>query len=276
MKYALSDIDLAEISIVPVGANPHAKVAVWKSAGYKDRYKAMTDTQKAKMRRMMDDGMDEEDAYKACMSETTKGGQVVTPEELTKQLEALEGTVADLTKRAETAEAAVAAITKSADEAGFDVSGDKIVKRADPEYVEIDGERVAKSAIPAPLLKRMESQAAEIAKMKAKADEVELAKRGETELPNLAGTALAKGKLLAAVAGDEAILKSLRAADAAIAKASAELGSAAVDEASASYRLNKMASAYSEANKVPFESAFAEITKSGDGLRLLVESRSEA
>lgn len=276
MKYKLEGVELSEVSLVDVPANQHAKVAIWKSAGYKDRYKAMTDAQKAKMKRMMDDGMDEEDAYKACMNETTKGGQVVTPEELAKQLEALEGTVADLTKRAETAEAALAAITKSADEAGFDVDGDKIVKRADPEYIEIDGERVAKSAIPAPLLKRMEAQAAEIAKMKAKAEEAELAKRGDAELPNLAGTALAKGRLLAAVAGDEAILKSLKAADAAIAKAAAELGSAAVDEASASFRLNKMASAYAEANKVPFETAYAEVTKSGDGLRLLVEARSEA
>lgn len=276
MKYKLEGVELSEVSLVDVPANQHAKVAIWKSAGYKDRYKAMTDAQKAKMKRLMDDGMDEEAAYKACMSETMKGGRAVTPEELAKQLEALEGTVADLTKRAETAEAALAAITKSADEAGFDVDGDKIVKRSDPEYIEIDGERVEKAAVPAPLLKRLESQAAEIAKMKAKAEEAELAKRGETELPNLAGTALAKGKLLAAVAGDEAILKSLRAADAAIAKAAQELGSAAVDEASASYRLNKMATAYAEANKIPFESAYAEVTKSGDGLRLLVEARSEA
>lgn len=256
--YSLTDIALTEISGVDTPANQFASVVLVKRVApeHPSGYNPVVNP--------VSTGL------------TDKGDMPVTPEELAKQLEALEGTVADLTKRAETAEAAVAAITKSADEAGFDVSGDKIVKRADPEYVEIDGERVAKSAIPAPLLKRMESQAAEIAKMKAKADEVELAKRGETELPNLAGTALAKGKLLAAVAGDEAILKSLRAADAAIAKASAELGSAAVDEASASYRLNKMASAYSEANKVPFESAFAEITKSGDGLRLLVESRSEA
>jgi hypothetical protein len=35
--------------------------------------------------------------------------------------------------------------------------------------------------------------------MKKAAEEVELAKRGETELPNLAGKPLAKGKLLAAV-----------------------------------------------------------------------------
>lgn len=207
----------------------------------------------------------------------------MTVEELTKQLEALQAQVTDLTKRAEdaevakaAAEASVAELTKSAEDAGLTIEDGKIAKATDEEYVEIGGEKLAKSAVPAAVLKALETQAADIAKMQAAARDVELAKRGETELPNIAGTPLAKGKLLEAVGEDADILKSLKAADAAIGKAAQEIGSDTLDESSATARLNKMASDYSIAKGVPFESAYAEVTKAGEGLQLLAESRREA
>lgn len=275
-KYRLANVELDEISLVDKGANQHAKIAIWKRADMKEKYNDLTPAQRQAMKGYMDKGMDEAAAYKACMNETKKGDDQVTVEELTKQLEALQTQVTDLTKRAEDAEGARDALVKSAEDAGLDIEDGKIAKRADDEFVEIGGEKVAKSAVPAPVLKALEAQAADIAKMKEDARKVELAKRGDAELPNLAGTSLAKGRLLEAVAGDEELVKALKAADAAIAKAATEFGSAEIDEASPSARLNKMASEYAVAKGMPFESAFSEITKSGEGLKLLAESRREA
>lgn len=283
MGSKLKGILLNETSLVDVPADPNARIAFWKRGDMKDYDKALTPAQKATMRTLMDGGMDEESAAKAAMAETRKGDGSVTVEELTKQLEGLQAQVTDLTKRAEdaetakgAAEAAAADLTKSAEDAGLTVEDGKIAKAADEEYVEIGGEKLAKSAVPAPVLKALETQAADIAKMQADARNVDLAKRGEAELPNIAGTALVKGKLLEAVGDDADVLKSLKAADAAIGKAAQEIGSDTLDEGSATARLNKMASDYSIAKGVPFESAYSEVTKAGDGLTLLAESRREA
>lgn len=275
-KYRLADVKLDEISLVDKGANQHAKIAIWKRADMKEKYDDLTPAQRAAMKGYMDKGMDEAAAYKACMGETRKGDGQVTNEELTKQLEALQTQVADLTKRAETAEAEKADIIKSAEEAGLSVEDGKIAKKADEDFVEIGGEKVAKSAVPAPVLKALEAQAADIAKMKAEARNVELAKRGDAELPNLAGTALAKGRLLETVGDDAELVKALKAADAAIAKAAQETGSASIDEASPDFQLNKMATDYAIAKGVPFETAYAEVTKSGDGQKLMVAMRNQA
>lgn len=273
MKYNLKGIMLDELSIVDRGANPGAKIALFKRQG--DGMDDMTDDQKVKMKEYMDKGYSKEDAMKMCMSETKKGGDM-DPQELAEKLEALEGQVADLTKRAEGAEIELSELKKAADEAGFDIADGKLAKRAEPEYIEVAGEKIEKSAVPAAILKAFEAKEQEVALMKAKEAEVALAKRGSTELPHLAGTDLAKGKLLEAIGDDADILGALKAADAAIAKAMEEIGSNPLnDEASASFRLNKMATEFASEHKVPFETAFAEVTKSGEGLRLMNEARTE-
>ena len=274
MKYNLKGISLDELSIVDRGANQGAKIALYKRQG--DGMNDMTDAQEAKMKEYMGKGYSKEEAMKMCMNETKKGVDM-DPQELAEKLEALEGQVSDLTKRAEDAETKAAELEKAADEAGFDVAEGKLAKRADPEYIEVGGEKIEKSAVPAAILKAMEAQAAEFAKMKAKEDDAELAKRGATELPHLAGTDIAKGKLLKALGDDADVLGALKAADAAIAKAMEEIGSNPLqDEASSTFRLNKMASDYAVEHTVPFETAFAEVTKNGEGLRLMNESRTEA
>ena len=174
-------------------------------------------------------------------------------EDIAKRLEAAEAQVAELTKRAEEAEAALA---KAAEPA--------------PEYVEIDGQRVEKSAVPAPVLDAIQKQADRIAKMEAEAEAVALAKRGESDLPNLSGEALVKGRLLKAAEGigDEAVA-ALKAADAAAALASRSIGkSGGYDAGSPMDELNKMAEDYATKNSVTKAVAFAEITKSGRGLEL--------
>lgn len=259
-QHDLEDIDLLEVSAVDLGADPNASVVLCKRFGYKDSVKPKNEGQ------------------------STEGDGSVTVEELTKKLEALQAQVTDLTKKADdataaqtAAEDAAAALVKSAEDAGLDVEDGKIVKRADPEYVEIDGEKVEKSSVPAPVLRTIEKQAADIAKMQKAAEEVEIAKRGEAELPNLAGTPLAKGKLLAAVQGDEDMLKALKAADAAMAKAFTETGHGDVnDESSPSYQLDTLAKAHASAQNVSYETAYAEVTKAGVGADLLSQLRREA
>lgn len=259
-EHFVEDLDLLEISGVDVPADPNASVVLFKRFGYNDGVKSENDGQ------------------------STEGEGQVTVEELTKKLEALQAQVTDLTKNAEdataaqkAAEDAAAALIKSAEEAGLDVEDGKIVKRADPEYVEIDGERVEKSTVPAPVLRTIEKQNAAIAKMQKEAEEVALAKRGETELPNLAGKPLAKGKLLAAVEADEDLLKALKAADAAMSKAFTETGHGDVhDESSPAYKLDSLAKAHASAQNVTFEVAYAEVTKAGVGAELLSKMRSEA
>ena len=267
MTWELEEIDLLEVSAVDTPANQHAGVVLFKRSGYNTPVKP-------------------ENAGVA-----NEGDGSVTVEELTKKLEALQAQVTDLTKKADDAEAArtaaeaartaaeetAATLAKSAEEAGLVIEDGKIVKRADPEYVEIDGEQVEKALVPAPVLRAIEKQAADIAKMKAEAEAVALAKRGETELPNLAGTPLAKGKLLAAVEGDAELLKALKAADAAMSKTFEEVGHGdAHDEASPSYRLDQLAKAHAAAQNVTYEMAYAEVTKAGAGADLLTQLRNEA
>jgi hypothetical protein len=259
--YDLEDIELTELSLVDVPANQHASVVLWKRFGYKDSVKPEFEGQ------------------------IEKGDGSVTVEELTKSLEGLQTQVADLTKRAEeaetakaAAEAAAADLTKSAEEAGLAVEDGKIVKRADPEYVEIDGEKVEKSLVPAPVLKALEKAAADIAEMQKRAEEVDLAKRGETELPNLAGTALAKGRLLKSLEGDAELLAALKAADKAMAGNYEEKGEGKMDDdmAEPAKKLDRMAADYATEKGVSKEVAFAEITKSGEGYDLLRALRTTA
>jgi len=270
MPRKLKNIVLDEVSLVDVGADPNAHVTIFKRG-------AMTDDEmQLKMQEYMDKGYSKEEAKAMCMTETKKGGLDMDPQELADKLEAMEGQVADLTKRAESAEAKVTDLEKAADEAGFDIAEGKLTKRADPEYIEVGGERVEKSAVPAPILKAMQEQAEALEVSKAKERDTELAKRGDEVLPHLAGTALEKGKLLEAVGENEELLKSLKSADAAIAKAMEEIGSNPLnDDASATFRLNKMANDYAEENKVPFETAYSEVTKNGEGAKLMAESRTE-
>ena len=277
MPRKLKNIILDEVSGVDIPADPNAKITLFKRG--EPMKEEMSEAQKAKMKEYMDKGYSKEDAMKMCMGEKTeKGGHDMDPQELADKLEALEGQVDDLTKRAEGAEAELAELKKAADDAGFDIDEEgKLTKRADPEYVEIEGEKFEKSAIPATILKALEAKEAELAKAKAEQEEVSLAKRGAEELPHLGGSDIAKGKLIAAVEGDEDVLKALKAADAALKKQMEEIGANPLnDEASATFRLNKMATDYAKEHNVSFEIGFAEVTKAGEGRELMAEARSEA
>lgn len=259
--YKLTDLVLDEVSGVDTPANQHAGVVLAKRFAYNDGVKPKFE------------GVAKE------------GDGSVTVEELTKKLEALQAQVTDLTKKAdvettarEAAEAANAALTKSAEEAGLAVEDGKIVKRAEPEYIEIDGEKVEKALVPALVLKALEKAARDNETLNKRNEEVELAKRGETELPNLVGTALAKGRLLKSLEGEAELLAALKAADEVMKANYEEKGDGKKDDkmSEPDAKLDRMAKEYAASKSVPYETAYNEVTKSGEGYDLLREMRSTA
>jgi hypothetical protein len=215
-----------------------------------------------------------------------KGGDPMKPEDLVKRLEELESMVPKLETSLKAAEYKNKKMMDAMDEAGMDVEEDddkkmKLKKRADPEYVDLDGEKILKSAIPVPLLVRLEKQAKELEDIKKAAEMVDLKKRAVENMPNMAGTDDEKAALMKSVESisdaslREGVLKSLKAADAAVAKSFKEIGSQAVDETSATSRLEKMAKDKAAADGTSYHRAYAEITKSGEGKKLAAEVQSK-
>lgn len=155
-----------------------------------------------------------------------------------------------------------------------------IAKRAPVEMIDFAGEKIAKSALPESVLKHLEAQAAQLEELTKAREGEQLAKMAEEAFPHLSGTRVQKAALMKAINGmgegdKEAVLKSLKAADAAVAKSFAEFGHAAEhDEASPKAVLEKRAKQHATEHNVSYETAFAEITKSGEGRELLIKSRS--
>jgi hypothetical protein len=145
-----------------------------------------------------------------------------------------------------------------------------VVEKAKPveDMIEVEGEMIAKSAVPAPILKKLEEmqKAAEVEALRKRADEV---------LPNFKGTADERGKLLKSIGTDEALLAILRAADAAFAGIYQEVGKtdAENDLKTPNEKLNDMVKAYQEDKKEKdFYKAYAAVIKTAQGKSLLLET----
>jgi hypothetical protein len=136
------------------------------------------------------------------------------------------------------------------------------------EMLEVEGQMIAKSAIPAPILKKLEEM--------QKAVETEaLRKRAEEVLPNFKGTADERGKLLKSVGEDESLLALLKAADAAFAGVYQEVGKtdAANDLKTATEKLNDLVVGYQEEKKEKdFHKAYAAVIKTAQGRALVLET----
>lgn len=224
------------------------------------------------------------DAGSPGTSSTASNGDNIMSEELEKKVGELEEKVADLTKQTEglTAERdalteATGATLEKSDDGKIEVKLEK-----GEETVEINGEKVAKSDVPEPVLKAIESQNAEIAKMRERQEREDLAKRAESELPNLSGKPAEKGQLLKAIDGIEdedvrkGVLESLKAADTAVSKMFAEVGkTVADDDSSATHRLEKMARDHAQENSLSYEQAFAKVIDTPEGRELRKQSDAE-
>ena len=263
----LENLEINEVSAVDAPANPFAMMVLWKKR------------------------------------DKTIGDNDMNIEELTKRLEETETAMETLIKALGEAGVTVEkkdgeySIAKAVDinetlikalgEAGVTVEekdGEFTVTKAkdeEPEYVEIDGERVLKSAVPAPILRQLETQSTEIAALKKKGEDEALAGRAEKMFPNLGGTPVEKSclvKMLDDLGEKEraTMEKSLKAADAAVAKMFDEIGGNTAEDSDAQKELDGLVQKHMEDKNVTKAVAFSEVTKSGRGRQLLVETRSEA
>jgi hypothetical protein len=273
MPTELVNLELEEVSLVDMGDDPLAKVALFKRSpegehmeneevekldaveetsvsdetekGYKEEMKSdKMDDMEDDEEDMMDDDMmgEKKPARKSWKNEALELEEV--NKMLLEEIETLKGKVADL-------EVAVVEKAKPAE-----------------EMIEVEGEQIAKSAIPAPILKKLEDvqKALEVEALRKRADEV---------LPNFKGTADERGKLLKSIGQDEELLALLRSADAAFAGIYQEVGKtdAANDLKSPTEKLNDIVKAYQEEKKEKdFHKAYAAVIKTAQGRSLVLET----
>jgi hypothetical protein len=271
-KYHIKDIDLDEISLVDVPANDHARTLLIKNRKSPSDYVAV--------------GEKARESSNGSMKKSNEGDNVMDIEELQARLSEVEAEVTKQKERAEAAEESFSDLVKSLE--GIDVVVTKshdgkveISKNLPEEMIDFNGERIAKSAIPEPLLKHLNEQQAQIEQLRKAKELEDLRKSAEEAFPNLSGTPHQKAMLMKAMnaieeSDREEVMKSLKAADAAVAKLFEEVGSSShLDEGTAKAKLEKMAKDYASANGVGYEAAFSEVTKSGEGRALFIQSRSE-
>jgi len=286
MPTELVNLELEEVSLVDMGDDPLAKVALYKRSP-EGEHMENEDVEKGisieiEIKSPEEEAMEmqmeaqQEDMAKAAMCEnctdaTCKGcdgadmmnadkGNDEKPMRKSWKTEALELEEVNkmLLEEVETYKAKVAELEAA------------VVEKAKPseEMIEVEGEMIAKSAIPTPILKKLEEM--------QKAVEAEaLRKRADEVLPNFKGTADERGKLLKSIGTDEALLAILRAADAAFAGIYQEVGKtdAENDLKSPTEKLNDMVKSYQEEKKEKdFYKAYAAVIKTAQGKSLLLET----
>lgn len=266
MPTELVNLELEEVSLVDMGDDPLAKVALYKRSPEgehmdnettEEAIEKVDETEKGYMKeeKKIEIEVDGEDDEEDMMEEE---GKKPTRKSWKAEAQAFEEVNKMLLEEIETYKAKVAELEAA------------VVTKAAPaeEMMEVEGEMIAKSAIPAPILKKLEEM--------QKAVEVEaLRKRAEEVLPNFKGTADERGKLLKSVGTDEGMLALLKAADAAFAGVYQEVGKtdAENDLKTAAEKLKDITKAYqTEKGEKSFEKAYAAIVKTAQGRALVLET----
>jgi hypothetical protein len=268
MPTELVNLELEEVSLVDMGDDPLAKVALYKRSPEgehmdnetNEEIQKVDETEKGYMKDDMKpaDKMDDMEDDEEEMMEDEMEGKKPTRKSWKAEALAFEDVNKMLLEEIETYKAKVAELEVA------------VVTKAAPteEMMEVEGEMIAKSAIPAPILKKLEEM--------QKAVEVEaLRKRAEEVLPNFKGTADERGKLLKSVGTDEGLLALLKAADAAFAGVYQEVGKtdAENDLKTAAEKLKDLTKAYqTEKGEKSFEKAYAAIVKTAQGRALVLET----
>ena len=289
MPTELVNLELEEVSLVDMGDDPLAKVAIFKRSPEGENMEddvekgiSLEIEIKSPEEEMMDaqmeaqqeaQPMEKADMCENCTDATCKGceGEADMMPEADKgydekpmrkswksEAQAFEEVNKMLLEEIETYKAKVSEMEVAA------------IAKAAPveETLEVEGQMIAKSAIPAPILKKLEEM--------QKAVETEaLRKRAEEVLPNFKGTADERGKLLKSVGEDEGLLTLLKAADAAFAGVFMEVGKtdAANDLKTATEKLNDMVKGYQEdKQEKDFHKAYAAVIKTAQGRALVLET----
>ena len=258
MPTELVNLELEEVSLVDLGDDPLAKVAIFKSSPEGEHMENDTteDLEKGmKEEKKIEIEVDGEDDEEEMMDE--EGNKKPTRKSWKAEAQSLEEVNKMLLEEIETLKSEVGKLEA------------ETLEKAKPaeETIEVGGEFVAKSAIPAPVLKQLEEL------QKAREGE-ELRKRAEKVLPNFKGTADERGKLLKSIGEDETLLAILRAADAAFAGIFQEVGKtdAENDLKTAADKLNDMVKFRQEEKKEDFYKAYAAVIKTAEGKSLLLET----
>ena len=239
METELINFELDEVSLVPAGDDPLAKVAIIKCRDTEKTKKEtqMTEEMKAKLKPYMDKGMSEDEAMKAY------------EENMTKEVDTLKSENESLRK----------ALLAN----GFKITKDGVEKKAPAEYIEVEGEKILKSDIPAPILKSLE-QAEEFKKAAA------VEKKATEILPNVKKDVAVK-LIKADLTEDEELLEFLRAVDAMFEKTMETAGetNADADMGSAEDKLEGLAKAYAKEQNTSYHKAYSEVVKTAEGKALL-------
>lgn len=254
----LLDLQLDEVSLVDSPANKSATVALVKrdSTMKKKKEDVSADVEKGICIEIEIKSPEEEMAEMQMEAQTQSVGKSeeleapTTEEVLEKSAEQVE---------VETLKAKVIELEKA-------LAAKEEVAKAD-EMIDFGGEMVAKSAIPAPVLKKLEEV--------QKAQELmELRKRAEEVLPNFKGTADQRGKLLKSIGNDAELMELLKSADAVFAGLYKEVGKtdAEGDLQTAQEKLTTLVKARQEDKKEDFYKAYAAVTKTAEGKALLLET----
>jgi len=258
MPTELVNLELEEVSLVDLGDDPLAKVAIFKSnpEGENMENDNTESLEKAsKEEKKIEIEVDGEDDEEEMMDE--EGNKKPTRKSWKAEAKSFEEVNKMLLEEIETLKGKVQELEAVA------------IEKAKPveETIEISGEFVAKSAIPAPVLKKLEE-------LQQAREGEELRKRAEEVLPNFKGTADERGKLLKSVGTDETLIAILRAADAAFAGIFQEVGKtdAENDLKTPADKLNDMVKVRQEEKKEDFYKAYAAVIKTAEGKSLLLET----
>ena len=261
METELINLELEEVSFVPAGDDPLAKVAIIKCRDTEKIKKEtkMTEEQDAKLKAYMEKhSCGKDDAMKAL------GYDVEKAEELSAEIETLKADAEKLTLENER-------LRKGLIDEGYIIAAESIEKKAPEEFVEYEGEQINKADIPAPILKALETAEIE------KADMV-LTKKAEDTLPHFSVEA-AKGLLSAVSKMDEVdmLMEALAAADKAFSDKMEEFGKSDVsgDFASASDKVEHMVKSHMEEyglTKKDYAKAYAAVAKTEEGKSLIAKA----
>ena len=245
----LLDLQLDEVSLVDSPANKSATVALFKRDMNMAKAKKEDDVEKGVCVTIEVKSPEEE------MAEMQMEAQQDQSEDV-----AAVGKSEELTE-VETLKAEVERLSKALEEAVQEE-----VAKAE-EMIDFAGEMVAKSAIPEPVLKKLE----EVQKAQEAQD---LRKRAEEELPNFAGTADQRGKLLKSIGNDADLMSLLKSADAAFAGLFQEVGKTDVDAGllSADQKLDALVKGRQAEKKEDFYKAYAAVIKTAEGKDLLLQT----
>lgn len=244
----LLDLELDEVSLVDFPANKSATVVLVKrDSTMRKKKEPVQDVEKGVSIEIEIKSPEEEMAEMNAEANQPEGEDVAKAEEFD-----AEGQIAFLTSEVER-------LTKALEEKSE-------VEKAE-EMIDFGGEKVAKSAIPAPVLKKLE----EVQKAQ---EESELRKRADELLPNFAGTSVVKGKLLKQIGDDAELLALLKSADAAFAGLTVEIGKTDADSdfQDPQDKLNALVKARQEEKKEDFYKAYAAVTKTAEGKALLLQT----